>query len=44
MLGGEDGRDLFMVTAADSSHELAAASRTGRIERMRVAVAGASMS
>jgi sugar lactone lactonase YvrE len=43
-LGGADGRDLFLVTAKDSSHEVAAASRTGRIERMRVAVAGASMS
>ena len=31
MLGGEDGRTLFMLTAASSDHEQAASARTGRI-------------
>lgn len=31
MLGGEGGRTLFMLVAASSDHEAAAASRTGRI-------------
>jgi sugar lactone lactonase YvrE len=31
MLGGEDGRTLFMVTAASSDHERAAAEQTGKI-------------
>jgi sugar lactone lactonase YvrE len=31
MLGGEDGRTLFMVTADSSDHAAAAASQTGRI-------------
>lgn len=35
-LGGEDGRTLFMVTAQDSHHATAAATRTGRIETIRV--------
>jgi sugar lactone lactonase YvrE len=42
MLGGDDGRDLFLVTAEESSHEIASASRTGRIETARVDVAAAS--
>jgi len=31
MLGGEDGRTLFMLTAASSDHEAAAAAPTGKI-------------
>ena len=31
MLGGEDGKTLFMLTAATSDSEKAAASRTGKI-------------
>jgi sugar lactone lactonase YvrE len=31
MLGGDDGRTLFMLTAATSDHEAAAAAQTGRI-------------
>jgi sugar lactone lactonase YvrE len=31
MLGGDDGRTLFMLTAASSDHHAAAASATGRI-------------
>ena len=31
MLGGDDGKTLFMLTAATSDHVAAAASRTGRI-------------
>jgi sugar lactone lactonase YvrE len=31
MLGGDDGRTLFMLTAASSDHEAAAAAKTGRI-------------
>jgi sugar lactone lactonase YvrE len=31
MLGGDDGRTLFMLTAASSDHEAAAAKQTGRI-------------
>jgi sugar lactone lactonase YvrE len=36
MLGGEDGRDLFMVTACSSDHSEASARRSGRIESARV--------
>jgi sugar lactone lactonase YvrE len=36
MLGGDDGRTLFMLTAATSHHVTAAASRTGRVEVLRV--------
>lgn len=36
MLGGADGRDLFMVTAQSSDREAAGAERTGRIETTRV--------
>lgn len=38
MLGGDDGRTLFMLTAATSHHAAAAASRTGRVEVLRVDV------
>lgn len=31
MLGGDDGRTLFMLTAASSDHEAAAKARTGKI-------------
>lgn len=31
MLGGDDGRTLFMLTAASSDHDAAAANQTGRI-------------
>jgi len=41
MLGGDDGRDLFLVTAQSSDKQKASAGRSGRIERARVAVAGA---
>jgi sugar lactone lactonase YvrE len=36
MLGGEDGRTLFAVTAAGSDHRAASEARTGRIEMVRV--------
>jgi sugar lactone lactonase YvrE len=38
MLGGNDGRTLFMCTAATSSPMLAAAERTGRIDITQVSV------
>ena len=41
MLGGDDGRTLFAVTAASSDPIEAAASRTGRIEVCQVDAAGA---
>lgn len=41
MLGGKDGRDLFMVTASSSDHGEASAARTGRIETTRVRSPGA---
>ena len=31
MLGGEDGRTLFMLTAASADHDAAAATQTGKI-------------
>ena len=31
MLGGDDGRTLFMLTAASADHKAAAASQTGQI-------------
>jgi sugar lactone lactonase YvrE len=40
-LGGQDGRDLFLVTAESSHHASAAAARTGRIEMARVESPGA---
>lgn len=36
MLGGDDGRTLFAVTAASSDHRAASAERTGRIETIEV--------
>lgn len=41
MLGGDDGRDLFMITAKDSHHDVVAAERTGKIETTRVEVPAA---
>ena len=41
MLGGEDGRDLFMVTAPSSHRDEASAERKGRIEMRRVTAARA---
>lgn len=41
MLGGDDGRDLFMMTAQDSNHTVVSAQRTGKIETTRVEVPGA---
>ena len=41
MLGGEDGRDLFLLTAQSSDHARASASRTGKIEVARVDAPGA---
>jgi sugar lactone lactonase YvrE len=41
MLGGEDGRDLFMVTASSSDHGEASAARSGRIETTRAPSPGA---
>lgn len=36
MLGGDDGRTLFMMTAQDSNHAVASAKRTGKIETVLV--------
>ena len=41
MLGGADGRDLFMVTAGSSDHSEASAARSGRIEMTRAPSPGA---
>jgi sugar lactone lactonase YvrE len=41
MLGGDDGKTLFMLTAQSSQPEIAGASRTGKIEVVKVAMAGA---
>ncbi|KGE02953.1 SMP-30/gluconolactonase/LRE family protein [Pseudohaliea rubra] len=38
MLGGDDGRDLYLVTARDSNAAVAKKNRSGRIERCRVEV------
>ena len=35
MLGGDDGRTLFALTAASSEETIAGGSRTGRIETHR---------
>jgi sugar lactone lactonase YvrE len=43
MLGGEDRRTLYMLTASSSHHAVAGASRSGRIETARVAVPGAGL-
>jgi sugar lactone lactonase YvrE len=41
MLGGEDGKDLYLVTAETSHHATASAKRTGKIETVRVDAPGA---
>lgn len=41
MLGGSDGRDLFMVTARSSHRDEATAERSGKIETTRVRSPGA---
>ena len=41
MLGGEDGRDLFLVTAQSSHHATVSAQRTGKIEVSRANAPGA---
>ena len=41
-LGGEDGKDLFILTAHDTDAEIAAAEPRGRVERVRVEVGAAS--
>jgi len=41
MLGGVDGKTLFMMTAKDSHHTVASASRTGKIETVTVDAPGA---
>ncbi|MDE0607517.1 MAG: SMP-30/gluconolactonase/LRE family protein [Acidimicrobiaceae bacterium] len=41
MLGGEDGRTLFLVTAPDSHPDLVGGTGQGRIETVRVEVPGA---
>ncbi|MCB1708329.1 MAG: SMP-30/gluconolactonase/LRE family protein [Halioglobus sp.] len=41
MLGGDDGRDLYAVTALTSHHDVAAVERTGKIETARVKTPGA---
>ena len=43
MLGGDDGRDLYLVTARDSDKKLASAERLGKIERAKVGAARAGM-
>ena len=43
MLGGDDRRTLFLCTAPDFSPERTVALRDGRIEAVRVAVAGAGL-
>ena len=41
MLGGEDGRDLYLVTAQSFDKHEASSERTGKIETTRVSTAGA---
>jgi sugar lactone lactonase YvrE len=41
MLGGSDGKTLFAVTAVSSDGEEASSAQTGKIETLKVAVAGA---
>ncbi|PZQ57845.1 MAG: gluconolactonase [Phenylobacterium zucineum] len=43
MLGGDDGRTLFMLTAASSDHEAAAKTQTGRVLITQVDVARAGL-
>jgi sugar lactone lactonase YvrE len=41
MLGGDDGRTLFALTAASSVEEIASKERTGKIETYRAPAARA---
>jgi hypothetical protein len=43
MLGGDDGKTLFAVTAASSDHRSAGAERTGKIEIATVSVPHAGL-
>ena len=43
MLGGEDRRTLYLVTAPTSTESEVRGSRTGRIEQARVEVGGAGL-
>jgi sugar lactone lactonase YvrE len=43
MLGGEDRRTLYVLTAASSDPDECAANRTGRIEAVKVDVRGAGL-
>ena len=43
MLGGDDGRTLFLVTAPDSHPDRAGGSAQGRIDTVRVEVPGAGL-
>jgi sugar lactone lactonase YvrE len=43
MLGGDDGNDLFVMTAPDSNHEMRAAAADGRIEVVEVDVPHAGL-
>jgi sugar lactone lactonase YvrE len=43
MLGGEDGRTLFLLTAPDPDSARRAAAREGRLEFARVAFARAGL-
>ncbi len=43
MLGGSDGRDLFICTAEDHLPQKTVAMRSGKIERVRVDVRGAGL-
>ncbi|MBI4883734.1 MAG: SMP-30/gluconolactonase/LRE family protein [Actinobacteria bacterium] len=43
MLGGDDGRTLFMLTAAGSHPDIAAAAKTGKIVSTQVAVGHAGL-
>jgi len=43
MLGGDDRRTLYLITAATSTESEVSVSRTGRIEQARVAVGGAGL-
>ncbi|GGO81737.1 gluconolaconase [Marinobacterium nitratireducens] len=40
-LGGDDGRELFMLTAENNDHRIASSRRTGRVEAVRIAVGAA---
>jgi sugar lactone lactonase YvrE len=43
MLGDDDRRTLYLVTAADSNAYAARAERNGAIERLRTSVPGAGL-